>query len=143
MNEFPMSAANMLMANMNLNGQTERLHKVSGIEGMNTFQTKPSSEYVLFEENSDIFCVKSTDANNTPTCRYFAFKEISKEEALHEISPYMMKDEFNSLKEDIISAVRGEMSSFREEILNGQQFIRNQGSKSVPNAASAIRSESK
>lgn len=139
MNEMGMANANALasmLASQNSSfgafGQ-ERLHKVSGIEGMNTFPTKPNCEYVLFEENSDIFCVKTTDQANTPTSRYFAFREISKEEAMQEISPYLMKGELETFKEDIMSALRSELSMFKEDIFNGQQFVRNQANR--PNGA--------
>lgn len=143
MNEMPLGTAtgyaSLLSGGLN---QQEHLHKVSGIEGMNTFQTKPSCDYALFEENSDIFCVKSTDASNTPSYRYFAFQEISREEAMQKISPYLMKSEFDTLKTDIISAVRSEMQSFKEDILNGQQFVRTSKSNPIQNAG-PIHSETK
>ena len=137
MNEMSMNSANAL-ANLLTNNSglgsfgSEHLHKVSGIEGMNTFQTKPNSEYALFEEQSNIFCCKSTDASNTPSYRYFAFQEISKEEALQEISPYLMKGELDSFKENVLTAIRGELSSFKEEILNAQQFVRSNNDRKQP-----------
>ena len=147
-NELSLTNANALaslfsqnMNSGNIYGQ-DHVHRVSGIEGMNTFQTKPSSDYALFEEDSDIFCFKVTDASNSPSYRYFAFKEITKEEALQEISPFLMKGELESFKEDMLSAIRAEMSNFKEDILNGQQSIRKQSgytgaSKAIPTAGSA------
>lgn len=129
MNEMSMNTANSLgnlLAN-NMFGSLnvgDHLHKVRGIEGMNTFQTKPSSEYALFEEDSNIFCFKTTDEKNQSTERYFMFQEITKEEALQTISPYLMKGELESFKDNILTAIRGELSSFKEEILNGQQSVR-------------------
>lgn len=137
-NELSLSDANALASllsaktnslNSALYG-SDHLNKVSGIEGMNAFQTKANSQYALFEENSDIFGIKITDETNTPTIRYFAFKEISKEEAMQQISPYLMKGELDSFKADILNSIRSEMTSFKEEILNAQQYIRN---KSEPN----------
>ena len=99
MNEMSLNAANSfgsMLANNMFGGLTvgDHVHKVRGIEGMNTFQTKPSSEYALFEEDSNIFCFKTTDEKNQATERYFAFQEITKEEALQTISPYLMKGEY-------------------------------------------------
>ena len=137
MNEVPMNTANtfgnMLASNM-LNGLNlgDHLHKVRGIEGMNAFQTKPSSEYALFEEDSNIFCFKTTDEQNHASERYFAFQEITKEEALQTISPYLMKGKLGAFKENVLSAIRGELSSFKEEILNAQQSVRN-GNKTYNN----------
>ena len=140
MNEMPMANANALaslMANNSFGGLSiqDHLHKVSGIEGMNLFQTRPSSEYALFEENSNVFCCKTTDAANTPTYRYFAFQEISKEEAMQEISPYLMKGELDSFKENVLSAIRGELSQFKEEIINAQQSVRNNGNANNGNGS--------
>ncbi len=129
MNELPMSTANSISSMLanNMYGSLsigDHLHKVRGIEGMNTFQTKPSSEYALFEEDSNIFCFKTTDEKNQATERYFVFQEITKEEALQTISPYLMKGELESFKENVLAAIRGELNSFKEEILNAQQPIR-------------------
>ena len=129
MNENPLNLANQYLLS-----QQEHPHKASGIDGMNNFPTKPSSETIIFEANSDIFCVKETDANNAVVSfRYFAFQEISKDEALRQISPYLMKGELDSFKQDIMSSIRSELSSFKEDILNGQQFIRKNGT--APNDA--------
>lgn len=132
MNEIPVNTANTLASLMTAQNQNplmsslqEHLHKASGIEGFNTYPTKPSSETVVFEASSDIFCVKVTDANNNPTsCRYFAFREISREEAMQEISPYLMKGELDSVKEDLRSFIRSEFGSLKEELLNAKQPIR-------------------
>ncbi len=139
MNEMSMNNANALaslLANNSGLGTfgSDHLHKVSGIEGMNTFQTKSNSEYALFEEQSNIFCCKSTDASNTPSYRYFAFQEISKEEAIQEISPYLMKGKLDSFKENVLSAIRGELNSFKEEIINAQQSVRSSANKAYTNS---------
>lgn len=105
---------------------SDHLNRVRGIEGMDSFQTKPSSEYALFEDNSDILCVKVTDASNNATSRYFSFKEITREEAMQQISPYVMKVEMDSLKKDISELIRSEIRALKEEMLDGQQFVRKQ-----------------
>lgn len=134
MNEMSMSNANTLanmLSNSSFGGfsQQDHLHKVSGIEGMNLFQTKPNSEYALFEESSDIFGLKTTDASNNASLRYFTFCEISKEEAMREISPYLMKGELDSFKENMLGAIRDELGRFKEELLNAQQPVRSNGGK--------------
>ena len=137
--ELPLANANalasMIAGNANVTNLygSEHLNKVRGVEGMDSFQTKPSSEYPLFEENSDIMCIKITDASNNATCRYFAFNEISREEAMRQISPYVLKVELDSLKKDILDSIRTEMGSFKEEILNAQQSIRKQSNISNSN----------
>lgn len=119
------AVASMLTNNAGLgNFGSEHIHRVAGVEGMVSFQTKPSSDYALFEENSDIFGVKVTDASNNATLRYFKFSEITKEEAIREISPFVMKGELDALKEDMLSAIKSEMSHMKEEILNAQQSVR-------------------
>ena len=128
-NNYASMLANSMFGSLNAG---EHLHKVRGIEGMNTFQTKPSSEYALFEEDSNIFCFKTTDEQNHASERYFAFQEITKEEAMQTISPYLMKGELDVFKENVLSAIRGELSSFKEEILNAQQSVRN-GNKTYNN----------
>ena len=129
MSELSMSTANSISSMLANNAfgslsLGDHVNKVRGVEGMNTFQTKPSSEYALFEEESNIFCYKTTDEKNQATDRYFAFQEITKEEALQMISPYLMKGELESFKENMLAAIRDELSSFKEEILNAQQPIR-------------------
>lgn len=115
--------ANLLNSGSSLSYGSEHLNKVKGIEGFNTFPTKPSSEYAVFEADSDIMCIKVTDEKNTSFDRYFAFKEISKEEAMKEISPYLMKGELDSFKDSMLTAIKSELSSFKEEILNAKQPI--------------------
>lgn len=132
MNELPLASANALASLLTpatsslTSSLQEHLHKASGIDGLNNYATKPSSETVVFEANSDIFCVKITDAsNNVTACRFFAFREISKEEAMQEISPYVMKGELESVKEDLRSFIKSEFGSLKEELINAKQSIRN------------------
>lgn len=152
MNELPLSSANALAslltpaASSLSSSLQEHLHKASGIDGLENYVTKPSSEVPIFEANSDIFCVKSTDsANNVTGCRYFAFQEISREEAMQKISPYIMKGELESVKEDLRSFIKSEFGSLKEELLNAKQPIRNNQSNRFENTAtkqsSAIRND--
>ena len=123
--EVPLNNANVLAsALVNNLGAQDHLNRASGLEGFKAFQTKPSSEYSIFEENSDVMCVKTTDAQNNPTYRYFAFHEITKDEALQQISPFVMKGELSAIKEDMISVIRSEMNRMKEEILDAQQLVR-------------------
>ena len=140
--ELPIGTANAVantLAN-NLNAVTglsslnqDHICKANGVDGMNSFGTRPNSDYAIFDMNSDVFCTKFTDGSNVATMRSFSFQEITKEEAMRLSSPYLMKGELDSfktdilaaMKSDILSAVKEEMNNFKEELLNGQQSIRN------------------
>lgn len=134
--EMPLNNANVLANALVGNlGQQDHLNRASGLEGFKSFQTKPSSEYSIFEENSDVMCVKTTDAQNNPSYRYFAFHEITKDEALQQISPFVMKGELSAIKEDMISVIRSEMNRMKEEILDAQQFVRPKQCDTISTAA--------
>lgn len=137
-NELPLANANAIANALAGNNSSitslygsEHLNRVRGIEGMDSFQTKASSEHVLFEENNDVMCIKVTDASNNSTDRYFSFKEITRQEAMQLISPYVMKDELDSFKNDIIDSFKTEIASFKEEILNAQQPVRKQNESNL------------
>ena len=89
------------------NQNADQIIKVNGIESARAYPTQPNSMIALFDANDDIFYVKTTDASNYPTIRRFRFVEESEEAARDE--KYVTVEEFNK---------------FKEEMLNGQQFIR-------------------
>ena len=106
---FPSTPLPLPTYNFGAPAQTNQLIKVNGIESAKAYPTQPNSMYALFDENDDVMYIKSTDASNYPTIRRFRFTE-EKEEAS---SPtYVTVDEFNK---------------FKEELLNGKQFVRNDG----------------
>ena len=68
--ELPIGTANAVantLAN-NLNAVTglsslnqDHICKANGVDGMNSFGTRPNSDYAIFDMNSDVFCTKFTD----------------------------------------------------------------------------------
>lgn len=83
--------------------------KVNGIESAKAYPTQPNSMVALFDENEDVFYIKSTDASNFPTIRKYRFvEETDKKENEIDSSKFVTVDEF---------------SKFKEEVLNAQQSI--------------------
>lgn len=102
--------------------------KVNGLESVKACATVPQSRMVYFDANEDIFYIKETDINNYPTIRSYKFEEIKPEENLKTVE-YVTIEEFNK---------------FKEELLNGKQYIRDDFSaNSAPRryAASATNTE--
>ena len=83
----------------------QQLLRVNGIESARMFPTSPNSTVALFDENEDIFYVKSTDASNFPTIKAYAFKEVDTQ---NHGTQYVTLEEFNK---------------FKEELLNGKQPV--------------------
>lgn len=72
----------------------------------------PNSTDVFFMEDDDVMFVKATDANNQATIRRFRFYEEE------EVEPqYITVNDFNRFKAELKDEIK-------EEIINGQQFIR-------------------
>lgn len=85
---------------------SQQLVRVNGIESAKAYPTQPNSMYALFDENEDFLYIKSTDASNFPTIR--KFKLIEEKEKEVEQPRYVTVEEFNK---------------FKEELLNGKQYI--------------------
>ena len=122
MNPYPMqnlTPTYRTPINSNLPGP--QLDKVNGIDSARAFPMKPNSTIALFDANEDVMYIKSTDANNFATIRRFRFYEEPEEIQKKESDLYVSKEEFDK---------------FKEEVLNGQQFVRNNrndNGKSKPN----------
>ena len=84
---------------------TQQVLRVNGIEGARAFPTAPNSVVALFDENQDLFYFKTTDAANYPTIRTFKFTEVTENPRDER---YLTVEEFNK---------------FKEELLNGKQFV--------------------
>lgn len=102
--------------------QGPQLNRVNGINGAKAYPTVANAMYALFDENDDILYVKITDAGNYPTIR--TFKMVEEVETSGQESKYVTIDEFNK---------------FKEELLNGKQFVRADKSASNWNAAKPNR----
>ena len=97
--------------------------KVNGLESVKACATVPQSRMVYFDADEDIFYIKETDINNYPTIRAYRFEEIKSPDKMS--VEYVTIDEFNK---------------FKEELLNGKQYIWNDTGKHAsgrPNAASS------
>lgn len=91
--------------------QGEQLNKANGIDSVRAYPTKPNSTIAIFDANEDVFYIKSTDVNNFPTIRRFRFYEESEQPKTSQADGlYVTKEEFDK---------------FKEEVLNDQQFVRN------------------
>ena len=103
---------------------------VNGIESVKAYPTLPNSRIVLFDANEDLFYFKETDSSNFPSIRIFRFTEVKS--TPKSAQEYVTVDEFNR---------------FKEEVLNGKQFISNAIDDSTTSAAddeyAGTRSESR
>lgn len=80
-----------------------------GIEAIrNNFPLTPNTRIVIFNEDEDIFYIKQCDSTGLVTIRTFSFAEVIEKD---ESQKYLTIDEFNR---------------FKEELLNGKQFIRSE-----------------
>lgn len=108
---------------------------VDGIEGAKAYPLGPSCRAPLFDKNNDIFYIKSTDANGFPTIKQYKFEE----EVLVDI-----QNTGNGVAlDDIRSLIREELSSIKEELLNGQQSIPATNSETTNRNESGIASINK
>lgn len=97
-------------SSFNSTANQSQLIRVNGLDSAKAYPTSPNSTVALFDANEDIMYIKSTDASNFPTIRRFRF--VEEKETQIPTQQYVTMEEFNQ---------------FREEILNGKQFISNIG----------------
>ena len=88
------------------------LKQVNGSQSAAQYQMNPNSRDVLFDSNEDIFYIVTSDASGTTSVQAFSFTPYKPAE--QERPMYVTVEEFNK---------------FKEEVLNGQQFIRNRNSR--------------
>lgn len=90
--------------------QGQDLIRVNGMDSVKAYPTQPNSRYALFDENDDIMYIKRTDASNFPTItRYRFVEEAETPKQAFDSTKYLTVEEFNK---------------FKEELFNGEQFIR-------------------
>lgn len=87
--------------------RTSNLIRVKGIDSAKAYPTSPNTDTIMFDEDNDVMYLKSTDASNFPTVRRFVFHE--EEDTPVEEAKYVTLEEFNR---------------FKEELINGKQFVR-------------------
>jgi hypothetical protein len=75
------------------------LIRVTGIDGAKAYQMSPNSSVALFDSDSDIMYVKTTDGAGFPTIRTFKFEAIENVSNIQE--SYITREEFNELKQEV------------------------------------------
>lgn len=91
------------------------LPMVNGYESAMRYPMQPNSRIALFDANEDIMYIKQTDASGYPVITKYRFSKV--EDKPQNDVQYVTLDEFNK---------------FKEEMLNGQQFVRrSESSKST------------
>lgn len=71
------------------------LVSVTGVEGAKAYQLPPNSSMPLFDKDSDIMYVKTTDGAGFPTVKAFRFEPI--ENAETQAVDYVPREEFDAL----------------------------------------------
>lgn len=93
----------------------QQLLRVNGIESAKMYPTSPNSSIALFDENEDIFYLKSTDASNFPTIRKFKFVEVFDQTPKSVETQYVTLEEFNKFKEELLNAKQSIQSAVATE----------------------------
>lgn len=89
---------------------------VNGMDSAKAYPTQPNSKVILFDSEKDIFYAKETDASNFPTIKAYRFEEITDDVLENSDNAYVTKSEFEK---------------FKEELLNGKQFVSKQSTNST------------
>lgn len=77
------------------------LVSVTGIEGARAYQLPPNSAMPLFDKDSDVLYLKTTDSAGYPTIRTFAFQPMEPIEAKVMDADYVQRSEFDELMEQV------------------------------------------
>lgn len=84
--------------------QTTGLIKVTGIEGAKTYQMPPNGITALFDNNEDIFYIKSTDGAGFPTIKAYKFTAVQENEKQSETTiNFVSREEFEQFKMEVMS----------------------------------------
>lgn len=91
------------MASQPING----LVSVTGIDGAKAYQLPPNSSMPLFDQDNDLFYLKTTDSAGYPTIKTFAFKptEEPKHAAKEPEAEYVSRADFDALVEQVRALV--------------------------------------
>ena len=77
------------------------LVSVTGVEGAKAYQLPPNSSMPLFDNDSDVMYVKTTDAAGYPTIRTFRFEPMEPIEAKVVEADYIGRSEFDALVQQV------------------------------------------
>lgn len=83
------------------NSNRGELVRVTGFDGARAYQMLPNSSAALFDNNEDIFYVKTTDGAGFPTIRAFAFTPIDAQP--QQSNDFVTRAEFEKLKQEVLS----------------------------------------
>ena len=92
----------------------DQIIAVHGIDGAMNYQMGPNCRAPLFDDNEDVFYIKSTDKYGVPTVKRYKFEE---EVIVSDSDPKTVS------LQDIRSIIKEELSFIKEELANGQQPI--------------------
>ncbi len=91
--------------------QTQGLIRVTGMEGAKAYQMPPNSLTALFDNNEDIFYVKSTDGAGFPTIKTYKFTAVEQEpKTEHPTGDFVTRQEFEQLKEEVLNNAKQSVS---------------------------------
>lgn len=79
--------------------QRTDLIQVNGVQGAQNYQVPPNSRVALFDANSDIFYIKSTDAGGYPTVSAFQFTPIADPQGTP--TEYVSRSEYDALAKKV------------------------------------------
>ena len=87
--------------------QGAQLIRVTGVEGARAYQMPPNSAVPLFDADSDVMYVKTTDGAGFPTIRAFSFKPIEDPAPAAGSDQYVTRAEFDQTMAMIKEAISG------------------------------------
>lgn len=94
--------------NQQQNTQPVQLIQVNGLGGAQNYQLAPNSRIALFDANTDVFYIKTTDAGGYPTIQAFQFQPIANEQGTP--TEFVTRSEFEELKEKVEKHVKQSVS---------------------------------
>lgn len=111
-NYTPYNQYNYNNNNMTPLSHGDSLIKVTGVEGAKNYNIPPQSRIALFDANSDIFYVKTTDSAGIPTYKVYEFKEmdIPGFTSPMQNEQYVTKNELKGVIEDVKLFIRQQLS---------------------------------
>lgn len=74
---------------------------VTGLEGAKAYQIPPNSKIALFDSDSDVFYVKTTDAGGFPTIRAFSFAPVEQAAQTVPAGDFVPREEFDRLSQTV------------------------------------------
>lgn len=103
------------------NQSSSELIRVTGLDGAKAYQMPPNGVAALFDNNEDLFYIKTTDGAGFPTIRTYRFtaydNEISQEQIVQ--ADYITREEFEQFKKEMLN--NGKQYLTKPTNTNGKQ----------------------